>query len=1179
MAYLKFGNTWWGNAWLNAFNDIDYSNRIPRGKSYARNGSVESIEIEKDYIKANVAGRRSTPYRVKIRKMKFTEYQKTQIMLLILNNPFYLSQLASHKLPTSLLDDLDQLGIELFPASWDDMSASCSCPDWAVPCKHIAAVIYLIANEIDKNPFIVFELHGFDLIGEMSKKVKPGNNIEHNLDDDLPNFAELSKTAKTSQPAKNIAVYEYLRKVDFSQIPDMADDILKTLTPDPLFAENGNFYKIFASLYKYNRSLVTKILSSKNLPSEESQPPIIKNITFQKKDMSISTSLSKSSLRKRKLNDGSDFREFLDTCDFADLADANSTTLIFWLLLSLSLHLMKQGAYVPQIIKDDEQNYYMRWLPAMFQEQVAEIIEYISAIVPADFLCLIDGKKKHYPSSKESIFFIISGIITSQMSGFHEKGSNWRYDAYKVLLLFFKDYHYQIEKFEEQEVPATIHLWLSRFKLSSQSYPPVIKIDETPEGDTYTLEIIIDSQNKTANPLLPLKSILKYKKYDNIRYPILKNLAVLGEYIPAVNQYVAENAFSPVDIKSAEFVQVWFNSLPILNILGIKCLIPKALKHIIYPQLTLAAANKDKTKNVKSYLQLMEMLSFNWKIALGDQFVDAAEFLKKVKELSGIVRYKNQYIMIDQKEIEKLLKATEKGEPKFNSTALLRLGIERTYNDVPLQLSAAIQKLLDNLFKVKKAKIPANLNATLREYQERGFHWLNHNAKLGLGSIIADDMGLGKTIQVITLLLANKTKNKSAKPALIVVPTSLLTNWNKEFEKFAPSLNISTFHGSQRILNTDVDAVLTTYGIVRSDNLMLKKQKWDYLIIDEAQNIKNPQTGQCKAVKNLRAAIRIAMTGTPVENSLMEYWSIMDFLNKGLLGSYAGFRKEFAVPIEKERDQEKLQRFLKISSPFILRRTKEDKNISKDLPDKIIINRYCNLTTAQSALYQNVVDESIVLMSDTQPESQIQRKGMIFKLITSLKQICNHPYNFLKEGDLALENSGKAIILLELLNKILSLREKCLIFTQYKEMGTILEKTLKQNFATEPLFLHGGLSRKKRDEMISKFENDPTARIFILSLKAGGTGLNLIAANHVIHYDLWWNPAVENQATDRAFRIGQHKNVNVYRFITEGTFEEKIDQMLQSKKELFDISVKKGESWISELSNADLKQLVSLAST
>jgi len=443
-----------------------------------------------------------------------------------------------------------------------------------------------------------------------------------------------------------------------------------------------------------------------------------------------------------------------------------------------------------------------------------------------------------------------------------------------------------------------------------------------------------------------------------------------------------------------------------------------------------------------------------------------------------------------------------------------------------------------------------------------------------MGSIIADDMGMGKTIQVICLLLYYKNQgllNKSKE--LVVVPTTLISNWEREISRFAPELSVYSYHGTGRNSEfKNFDIIITSYGMVRNCPQVFEKHKWQMLIVDEAQNIKNHVTEQTKAIKKIKAENRIAMSGTPVENRLSDYWSIFDFVNRGYLGSFNSFNEYFAKPIHFNHDVARVEHFKRITAPFLLRRLKTDKNIISDLPDKVERNYYASLSTDQAALYQNIVNRTIAQIESSEG---IERKGLVLKLMIALKQIGNHPYHYLRQGKKDIRLSGKSQLLAELVEDITESDEKVLVFTQFKEMGELLSFLITSITSVPPLFLHGGCSRKQRDEMVDKFQNSHN-QVFILSLKAGGTGLNLTAANHVIHYDLWWNPAVETQATDRAFRIGQKKNVQVYRLINKGTIEEKIDSMIREKRYLADLTVTAGETWLGNLSNAELKDLVNL---
>jgi SNF2 family DNA or RNA helicase len=497
-----------------------------------------------------------------------------------------------------------------------------------------------------------------------------------------------------------------------------------------------------------------------------------------------------------------------------------------------------------------------------------------------------------------------------------------------------------------------------------------------------------------------------------------------------------------------------------------------------------------------------------------------------------------------------------------------------------VELTDEVRQMMKELTSVEEIPLPEGLNARLRPYQHRGFSWMYRNSRIGFGSIIADDMGLGKTVQVISILLKLKEEKaiNDKQKALVVVPTGLLTNWQAEIARFAPSLSTHIYHGTARDLKLfDADVMLTTYGVARGDSDLLRKQKWQVMVIDEAQNIKNHDAAQSKAIKSIPANIRIAMSGTPVENRLSEFWSIMDFTNKGYLGSDKWFREEFATPIQLFNDEQVVQRFRKITSPFMMRRMKTDKSIISDLPDKVEQNQFALLTRQQAALYEQTMQAAmneIEGYSDSDDSQTLfKRQGLVLQMILALKQICNHPALFLKNGNWDPALSGKVQLLFELLDSMNDAGEKVLIFTQFREMGAMLEKMIAGHLGDRPLFYHGGCSITQRREMVERFQTNRADRVFILSLKAAGTGLNLTAASQVVHFDLWWNPAVENQATDRAYRIGQKKNVMVHRMITKNSFEEKIDEMIQRKKQLADMTVSTGENWIGKLSNKELREI------
>ena len=439
-------------------------------------------------------------------------------------------------------------------------------------------------------------------------------------------------------------------------------------------------------------------------------------------------------------------------------------------------------------------------------------------------------------------------------------------------------------------------------------------------------------------------------------------------------------------------------------------------------------------------------------------------------------------------------------------------------------------------------------------------------------------MGLGKTIQLLALLLHRKQEEGATSPFLLISPTSVVSNWRKESERFAPSLRVLVHHGVDRRGGAAFvreaernDMVISTYSLLHRDLAHLTSVRWGGLVLDEAQNIKNPSAKQTQALRRLKAPIRVALTGTPVENRLSELWSIMEFLNTGYLGSQLSFKRRFAVPIERYRDQEATEVLQQLVKPFVLRRLKTDPRVIRDLPEKNEMKVYCSLTREQATLYQAVVRESLKQIDRS---DGMGRRGEILATLTRLKQVCNHPAHYLGDGSRLENRSGKLTRLSEMLEEVMAEGDQALVFTQYAKMGALLQQHLREILSTEVLFLHGGVPAWKREKIISRFQDDEAGpSIFVLSLKAGGFGLNLTRARHVFHFDRWWNPAVENQATDRVFRIGQTRPVAVYKYVCAGTVEEKIDELIESKKELAGQVIRGAEEWVTELSTANLREL------
>ena len=679
---------------------------------------------------------------------------------------------------------------------------------------------------------------------------------------------------------------------------------------------------------------------------------------------------------------------------------------------------------------------------------------------------------------------------------------------------------------------------------------------------------------------LPLSYALT--EFKNKRKPLIAMLSCLNkvaEISPLIAGFMdSGELFHPLYLSSAEAYE-FLKQVPQIEEKGVLCRVPNWWKKnysTVSMELTLGGKKP-------TYLGFDTIISVAPMLSVGGVPLTKADIENLLKQTEGLAYLKGRWIEVNHARLKRLLEDMEKQQTEMTLLEALRTqtGLSPDISpDVGVKITNGkwLSDMLTTLRKpvsLTKEDIPANIHATLRPYQETGFNWLLYMQKLGFGACLADDMGLGKTLQVITLLEKIRTKTKKAR-ILLVVPASLLGNWKSELEKFAPGLDFNILHSRpQAELEKEIKANkhflnITTYGMaVRMESL--QKQTWDSLILDEAQAIKNPLTKQTRTLKKIPAKHKIAMTGTPIENDLTNLWSLFDFLNKGILGTSNEFQ-EFSKSLETNR--EGYQKLRNMLTPFILRRVKTDKSIISDLPEKLEQVEHVGLSKKQVVLYKKQVDDLAFAIENS---NGMKRRGLILSAITKLKQICNHPDQFMGQETFDPKESGKFQMLKEICETIYEKRERVLVFTQYKEITDKLSKFLQTIFHEKGLVLHGGVKPAQRTEMVKEFNGENYVPYMVLSVKSGGTGLNLTAANHVIHFDRWWNPAVENQATDRAFRIGQKKNVIVHKFVSEKTIEEKIDAMIESKKELAaNVIGAGGENWITEMSNTEILNLMRL---
>ena len=1325
MDFGSYGKTWWANKWLCSILATASEQAILQGLKFASRGQVTSVDIVDNRVISVVKGPNGGLHNNYIVFPKFSKESSEIFVNFLKQQPAELLAFNNKALSPSLELLMSKSGLQLFddPAK---VNMGCDCRDER-PCKYLVATFLKIAEQADKEPNVLFKIHGLDL--EFIKDYKPdsmemeappeanlvrsfskatrlvgnaassdaagvsgnanaagesaGNasaigtaagDIGERTEQDARHAAELSNAEDASAslfggykgsgreslnsiPPKQLPTFDFKSWKDYSHIlPAMLQNF-------PKFCPAGNFRKSFTdeleSCHKFFTDFENfdafseqfRVNNAKTFLMENEQLRLFHRPGWHWNfEQSIADKVINSNLTVTNVMGA------LCCLSAGNFSWHHYSVRYLHLMLQVAFYLVRTGAIYPQVFWIGKDVAQMRWLPAEMLPEILYIVADLEVTAPRELA---------WTSKEESFFEIaepaehILSLFISQLLKFARKYKTPLKTNHGNLLSFFFDSVSGKLANNAHAIPGKIQQWLSVYSClgcRTQILFVCSEMDEDVSLDVFVLDEdaanadgndAASAAGNTAGLLNVAKRTPLSELFENNDSRLLSIMSVLNgiaDGFKPLDAYLERRASEPILMRGAELLDFLQDCLKKLQLFGIQTEIPKNLLNIGKPK------PKMRLQGSMSFgaFTAGDLLDFDWEIAIGDENISAKEFLELAEQADGLLKYKSSYVQITEQDLQSIRDKIEgksgesakngKGKktggddartssenaaegatgdaatsadeileedsvPEITQAKLVQACFTGECDNIPVEMASDFKQQFDAWRAETEIPLPENLNATLRPYQMRGYSWMYKNLEIGFGCILADDMGLGKTLQVITFLLKMKQEGKFAeKKAIVVMPAGLLCNWQVEIKKFAPELTFFAYHGGRRNLQKfSADVLLTTYATFRKDFTELDKIEWQTIIIDEAQNIKNADSEQSKLLRRMRAPMKIAMSGTPVENRLMEFWTIMDFANHGFFPSASEFREKFETPIQKNGNQVVAETFRKITAPFMLRRLKTDKSIISDLPDKIIQDEYAELTRSQAALYKRTLDHFLAQLEEEQQLSEkandahalFKRKGIILQMILALKQICNHPATFLKGLDESRTTrdesaasqksskleSGKMQMLLDLLTSIQEQGEKTLIFTQFAEMGHLLKSTIESELGLRTHFYHGGCTQTQRSEMIQDFQENPDCKVLILSLKAGGTGLNLVAASQVIHYDLWWNPAIEAQATDRAFRIGQKRNVQVHRFITKGTFEEKINALLETKKAIANLTVNAGETWLADMDDKQLAEVFCLDNT
>ena len=1124
----KWLSSWWAQEFLAPFQDLD-GTLLASAKSYIEEDKLEIISLSSNSLQARLDLGDGQYTRLEI-KLDFLADEEIQVAKEILSNSSLIAtEIALGKLPSLLNEELQEKSIQLLPQNLDAYTFRCShCENNHLitrgqACEHSLALIYKLAEEIDKDAKLWLEFRG---LGELLEQLE--------LDDAEQSFLKKwgdildSLVTQANPPSKahelklepNPNFNRDLIPLDFNY-----EAALSLLEDKPNFDQEQDFKKLLLAIYdlgaKRADSLYDKWLDkSRNRKAETDL-----NIKFQAEANSYNDlfefSIPIKNLLRYSLN--------------LDLNKVYSDKLAFTLLMvQTAVLISKYGLYCPELVSVTDDYVFVRYQPLFNNDQLRKRLAEIYNMCPKNIFGLdLDVTKEQL---NEFLTYLVTFMVKDLVKGIKGFTKN------SLLRAFLYDEKLKLENISDQSNLKALTLWLSKLDIQNFDLRPLLEIEEE---ETFNLNMNLQDLNDGSGSRVIIETLKKEvleKDFASERIEALyKQLYLLQDYIPALKQIISTEAKAKPPLDLNALAELLVKADTILAVLGLELALPDSLKNLIKPKLRLNLCF-DNDDN----------FHFDYKIEMGEELISLSAFRELIRQnKTELFSYSKNYTLLSELNRLEILERSSHSLPSletfFDSLYFYRLA---ELEGLMIMQDKENDDFFESALNINsKATISSSLKAKLKDHQEEGFEWLYANYKKGFGSCLADDMGLGKTLQVISVLTKIYFDDKIKKPSLVLCPSSLTQNWFKETLKFAPDMKVNLYSEIKENKSEldDTQVLISSFASLRQNQEFFEKYDWEILVVDEAHNIKNPQAKQSQAIKNIKAQSRVALTATPVEKKLADLWAIFEFLNPSYLRSLQEFTYEFSIPVEKYRDKQKKSRLDYVIAPFFLRREKSDASFQENFVKKNICDYYLTPSPTQEELYKNIYLKFLDQVTDLEGMERIRLIQKTFKELTLL---ANHPSLYddnLKKDHL---ESAKLIKLLDLTQSVIDSGEKIVIFTQFRETAEFLKFSIEEALNTQTLLYHGAINSKKKEEALNDFQNDESKQVLIITLKAGGTGLNLVVANHLVHYDFSWNQAQEDQASDRIYRIGQEKDVYIHRLMLKGSFEQRFDELLKSKSDI-----------------------------